>query len=83
MDTCTIGIDAAKLNAQILNEVGIQYLDSPVSGLKFRAEEGALVSMVSGQLRIKKSTQTTRGVFASRSSRRYRTRSRTTDEGFE
>ena len=33
---------------QILNEVGIQYLDSPVSGLKFRAEEGALVSMVSG-----------------------------------
>ncbi|GIR54313.1 MAG: hypothetical protein CM15mP62_17840 [Rhodospirillaceae bacterium] len=82
MDTCTIGIDAAKLNAQILNEVGIEYLDSPVSGLKFRAEEGALVSMVSGQLRIK-STQTTRGIFASRSSRRYRTRSRTTDEGFE
>ena len=48
MDTCTIGIDAQKLNAQILNEVGIEYLDSPVSGLKFRAEEGALVSMVSG-----------------------------------
>ena len=48
VDTCTIGIEAAKLNAQILNEVGIQYLDSPVSGLKFRAEEGALVSMVSG-----------------------------------
>ena len=48
VDTCTIGIDAAKLNAQILNEVGIEYLDSPVSGLKFRAEEGALVSMVSG-----------------------------------
>jgi len=48
VDTCTIGIDAAKRNAQILNEVGIQYLDSPVSGLKFRAEEGALVSMVSG-----------------------------------
>ena len=48
VDTCTIGIDSAKLNAQILNEVGIQYLDSPVSGLKFRAEEGALVSKVSG-----------------------------------
>ena len=48
VDTCTIGIDAAKRNAQILNEAGIQYLDSPVSGLKFRAEEGALVSMVSG-----------------------------------
>ena len=48
VDTCTIGIDAAKRNAQILSEVGIQYLDSPVSGLKFRAEEGALVSMVSG-----------------------------------
>ena len=34
VDTCTIGIDAAKRNAQILSEVGIQYLDSPVSGLK-------------------------------------------------
>lgn len=48
VDTCTIGIDVAEKNAQILNEVGIQYLDSPVSGLKFRAEEGALISMVSG-----------------------------------
>ena len=47
-DTCTIGPQAAAKNKEILDAAGILYLDSPVSGLKFRAEEGALVSMVAG-----------------------------------
>ena len=48
VDTCTIGIETAKRNAKILEDAGMVYLDSPVSGLKFRAEEGTLVSMVAG-----------------------------------
>jgi 3-hydroxyisobutyrate dehydrogenase len=48
VDTCTIGPQAAAENKKILDSAGILYLDSPVSGLKFRAEEGALVSMVAG-----------------------------------
>ncbi len=48
VDTCTIGPAAARENARILAEAGIAYLDSPVSGMKFRAEEGALASMASG-----------------------------------
>ena len=48
VDTCTIGPAAARENARILAESGIAYLDSPVSGMKFRAEEGALASMASG-----------------------------------
>ncbi len=48
VDTCTIGIEAAQKNSEILKQANIIYLDSPVSGLKFRAEEGTLVSMVSG-----------------------------------
>ena len=48
VDTCTIGPQAAAKNKEILDAAGILYLDSPVSGLKFRAEEGALVSMVAG-----------------------------------
>ena len=48
VDTCTIGPGAAAENAKILEEVGIEYVDAPVSGLKFRAEEGALTSMVAG-----------------------------------
>ena len=50
VDTCTVGIETAQENAKILNQAGIIYLDAPVSGLKFRAEEGTLVSMVSGHL---------------------------------
>ena len=50
IDTCTIGIEAAQENAEILKQASMIYLDAPVSGLKFRAEEGALVSMVSGPL---------------------------------
>ncbi|MDE0408579.1 MAG: NAD(P)-dependent oxidoreductase [Alphaproteobacteria bacterium] len=48
IDTCTIGPAAARENARILAEAGIAYLDSPVSGMKFRAEEGTLASMASG-----------------------------------
>ena len=48
VDTCTIGPAAARENARILGEAGIAYLDSPVSGMKFRAEEGTLASMASG-----------------------------------
>ncbi len=48
VDTCTVGIEAAQENTKILKQAGIIYLDAPVSGLKFRAEEGTLVSMVSG-----------------------------------
>jgi 3-hydroxyisobutyrate dehydrogenase len=48
VDSCTIGTDAAAENARILEAAGIAYLDSPVSGLKFRAEEGTLASMVAG-----------------------------------
>jgi 3-hydroxyisobutyrate dehydrogenase len=48
VDTCTIGPRAAIENAGLLAAVGIDYLDSPVSGLKFRAEEGALASMAAG-----------------------------------
>jgi 3-hydroxyisobutyrate dehydrogenase-like beta-hydroxyacid dehydrogenase len=48
VDSCTIGTDAAAENARILEAAGIAYLDSPVSGLKFRAEEGTLASIVAG-----------------------------------
>ena len=48
VDTCTIGPEAAAENARILSAAGIEYLDSPVSGLKFRAEEGTLASMAAG-----------------------------------
>jgi 3-hydroxyisobutyrate dehydrogenase-like beta-hydroxyacid dehydrogenase len=48
VDTCTIGSEAAAENAAILKAVGISYVDSPVSGLKFRAEEGTLASMAAG-----------------------------------
>jgi 3-hydroxyisobutyrate dehydrogenase-like beta-hydroxyacid dehydrogenase len=48
VDTCTIGAEAAAENAAILKAVGIDYLDSPVSGLKFRAEDGTLASMAAG-----------------------------------
>ena len=48
VDTCTIGPGAAAENAEILKAVGIDYVDSPVSGLKFRAEDGTLASMAAG-----------------------------------
>ncbi len=48
VDTCTIGPKAAAENGALLADAGIDYLDSPVSGLKLRAEEGTLASMVAG-----------------------------------
>ena len=48
VDTCTIGPEAAAENARILAAVGIDYLDSPVSGMVARAESGTLTTMVSG-----------------------------------
>lgn len=48
VDTCTVGPAAARENARILDEAGVAYLDSPVSGMKFRAEEGTLASMAAG-----------------------------------
>jgi 3-hydroxyisobutyrate dehydrogenase-like beta-hydroxyacid dehydrogenase len=48
VDTCTIGPEAAVENAAILKAAGIDYVDSPVSGLKFRAEDGSLASMAAG-----------------------------------
>ncbi|MGY9057561.1 MAG: NAD(P)-binding domain-containing protein, partial [Alphaproteobacteria bacterium] len=45
VDTCTIGAEAAAENARILAAVGIDYVDSPVSGMKVKAEEGTLTSM--------------------------------------
>ena len=48
IDTCTIGPAAAKENAEKLAAAGIRYIDAPVSGLKARAEDGTLASMVSG-----------------------------------
>ena len=50
VDTCTIGPTAAAKNAQVLDKAGLGYVDSPVSGLRFRALEGTLTSMVSGPL---------------------------------
>jgi len=48
IDTCTIGPAAAAENAARLRAVGIGYVDAPVSGLKVRAEEGTLASMIAG-----------------------------------
>jgi 3-hydroxyisobutyrate dehydrogenase-like beta-hydroxyacid dehydrogenase len=48
LTTCSIGPEVAAENTKILKSVGVTYLDSPVSGLRFRAEEGALVSMIAG-----------------------------------
>jgi len=48
VDTCTIGSPAAVKNAEVLRAAGIEYVDSPISGLKFRAEEGSLASMMAG-----------------------------------
>ena len=48
VDTCTIGPEAAVGNNRILEAVGIGYVDTPVSGLSFRAEEGTLASMAAG-----------------------------------
>lgn len=48
IDTCTIGVDAAAANAQQLQAAGMDYLDSPVSGLAMRAQEGTLATMCSG-----------------------------------
>jgi 3-hydroxyisobutyrate dehydrogenase len=48
IDTCTIGAQAAAENAAKLKVAGIGYVDAPVSGLKARAEEGTLASMVAG-----------------------------------
>ncbi len=48
IDTCTIGAGAAAENAAKLKAAGISYVDAPVSGLKVRAEEGTLASMVAG-----------------------------------
>ena len=48
VDTCTIGSPAAIENARILSAAGMAYVDSPVSGLKFRAQEGSLASMMAG-----------------------------------
>ena len=48
VDTCTIGPEAAAENAALLKAAGIDYVDSPVSGLKFRAEDGTLASMAAG-----------------------------------
>ena len=44
IDTCTIGRQAAAENARILAAAGIGYVDSPVSGLKVRADAGTLDS---------------------------------------
>lgn len=49
VDTCTIGAPAAAKNAEVLRAAGIEYVDSPISGLKFRAEEGSLASMMAGR----------------------------------
>ncbi len=48
IDTCTIGPAAAAENAAMLQAAGIGYVDAPVSGLKARAEEGTLASMIAG-----------------------------------
>jgi 3-hydroxyisobutyrate dehydrogenase len=48
IDTCTIGPEAAAENAKALAAAGIHYVDAPVSGLKVRAEEGTLASMIAG-----------------------------------
>lgn len=48
VDTCTIGPQAAAENADILRAAGIGYVDSPISGMRFRAEQGTLASMSAG-----------------------------------
>ncbi|MGK0171181.1 MAG: 3-hydroxyisobutyrate dehydrogenase [Gammaproteobacteria bacterium] len=45
VDTCTIGAEAAAENARILAAAGIGYVDSPVSGMKVKADAGTLASM--------------------------------------
>jgi 3-hydroxyisobutyrate dehydrogenase len=48
VDTCTIGPAAANENSEVLAKARLGYVDSPISGLRFRAVEGNLTSMVSG-----------------------------------
>nr|XP_061809049.1 2-(hydroxymethyl)glutarate dehydrogenase-like [Nerophis lumbriciformis] len=50
IDTCTIGVDSASASAQKLQAAGVDYLDSPVSGLAMRAQEGTLATMCSGSI---------------------------------
>jgi 3-hydroxyisobutyrate dehydrogenase-like beta-hydroxyacid dehydrogenase len=45
VDTCTIGPQAAAENARILAAAGIGYVDSPLSGMKVKADAGTLASM--------------------------------------
>jgi 3-hydroxyisobutyrate dehydrogenase-like beta-hydroxyacid dehydrogenase len=52
IDTCTIGVTAAQENARRLQAAGIDYLDSPVSGLAMRAQEGTLATMCSGAAQL-------------------------------
>jgi 3-hydroxyisobutyrate dehydrogenase-like beta-hydroxyacid dehydrogenase len=47
-DTSTIGPAAARAAAGVLSEQGIAYVDTPISGLVFRAREGTLTVMYSG-----------------------------------
>ncbi len=48
VDTSTVGVAAARAAHARLAEQGIEYIDAPVSGMVFRAEQGTLAAMVSG-----------------------------------
>lgn len=50
IDLSTIGIDAAKRNAELLSARGIAFLDCPVSGGRGGAIEGIITLMCSGSL---------------------------------
>jgi len=47
-DTSTIGPATARASHKVLAERGVEYVDAPVSGLVFRAQEGTLTVMYSG-----------------------------------
>lgn len=47
-DTSTIGPAVARAAYDALSEQGIEYVDTPISGLVFRAREGTLAVMYSG-----------------------------------
>lgn len=51
VETSTIGPSNARAHAHLLEPSGVGYVDSPVSGLKAKAEEGTLSAMVAGDER--------------------------------
>ena len=48
VNTATVGLKAAREAHAVLARRGIDYVDAPISGMAFRAQEGTLATMYSG-----------------------------------